>query len=230
MYSSLKTILLAVMLVLSVAAQSQETEKYYESGSLQFEYNYRNGQKHGITKEYYETGEQKAEYNYRAGKLIAQEDFRRDGNLEYKLKYKNGKKIELRKKYYSTGELFREHTLVNGKIEGMQIDYYRNGQKKAKRNYVNGQRHGSAKGYHFNGKLQGDWAFKNGEPVSAVLYYSNGKKWLIHDDFDNEGRLDGSSNEYDKDGNLMAIRYYKKNEMVKRSRISPWFRWWWTLW
>jgi len=127
MPSSLQTFLLAIMLVLSMPAVSQETEKYYESSALQFEYNYHNGKLQGLTKEYYETGELKAEYEYRMNKLIAKKEFRRDGNLEYELKYEDGKKIEKEKKYYSTGELFREHTLRNGKIEGLQIDYYQNG-------------------------------------------------------------------------------------------------------
>jgi len=230
MPSSLQTFLLAIIFVLSMPAVSQETEKYYESSALQFEYNYRNGKLHGLTKEYYETGELKAEYEYRTNKLIAKKEFRRDGNLEYELKYEDGKKIEKEKKYYSTGELFREHTLRNGKIEGLQIDYYQNGQKKAERHYVNGQRDGRAKGYHMNGKVQGDWLFKNGEPVSASLFYSTGEKWLVHTDFDKKGRLNGTSKEYDKKGMLMALRYYEDNEMVKRRRIGSWSRWWWELW
>jgi len=230
MQSSLKTVLLAILLVFSMTAISQETEKYYESGALQFEYSYRNGKLHGFTKEYYESGEIKAEYEYRMNKLIAKKEFRRDGNLEYELKYEDGKKIEKEKKYYSTGELFREQTLINGKIEGLQIDYYQDGQKKAERHYVNGNRDGSAKGYHMNGNVQGDWSFKNSNPASATLFYSTGEKWLVHKNFDKKGRLNGTSKEYDKKGKLMAIRYYEDNEMVKRRRVGTWSRWWWELW
>lgn len=229
MQSSLKAVFVAVLLVLSVAVQSQETEKYYDSGALQFEYRYRNGKLHGLTKEYYETGELRAELDYRAGKLVAKKEFRRDGNLEYELKYRDGNKIETQKKYYPTGELFREQTLENGKIEGLQIDYDLDGNKKAERHYVNNQRHGSAKGYYPNGKVQGDWTFENGNPVAATLFYSTGEKWLIHNDFDSKGRLDGASKEYDKKGMLMAIRYYEENEMVKRRRVGIWSRWWWAL-
>ncbi|MEN8216544.1 MAG: toxin-antitoxin system YwqK family antitoxin [Pseudomonadota bacterium] len=230
MQSSLKTVLLAILLVLSVTAVSQVTEEYYESGALQFEYSYRNGKLHGLTKEYYETGELKAESDYRADKLVAQKIFRRDGNLEYELKSKDGQKIETRKMYYPTGELSREQSFVNGKLEGLEFDYYQDGQKKAERHYVNGQRDGSAKGYHMNGKVQGDWLFQNGNPVSATLFYSTGEKWLVHTDFDKKGRLNGTSKEYDKKGTLMALRYYEENEMVKRRRIGSWSRWWWELW
>jgi antitoxin component YwqK of YwqJK toxin-antitoxin module len=226
MPSSLKIIVLAMMLAVSMTAQPQEdkTEKYYESGALQFQYSYRKGKLHGTTKEYYETGELKAEYNYKAGQLIAKKEFRHNGDLEYELKYEDGNKYETQIEYYTTGELFRQRTLVNGKREGLEIEFYRNGQKKAERNYIEGKKEGSAKGYHINGNLQGDWIFKNGEPVSATLYYSTGEKWLVHKDFDENGRLNGSSKEYDKQGSLMALRYYEDDEMIKRRRLNRWTR------
>jgi len=226
MPSSLKIIVLAIMLAISMTAQPQEdeTEKYYESGALQFHYSYRKGKLHGITKEHYETSELRAEYNYKAGQLIAKKEFRRNGDLEYELKYEDGNKYETQIEYYATGELFRQRTLVNGKREGLEIEFYRNGQKKAERNYVTGKKEGSAKGYHINGNLQGDWKFKNGEPESATLYYSTGEKWLVHKDFDQKGHLNGSSKEYDKKGSLMALRYYEDDEMVKRRRLNRWTR------
>ncbi len=231
MPSSIKLVLTVIMLLVSVMVQSaEETNEYYENGALQFSYSYRNGSLHGITKEYYETSELKAELDYRSGKLIAKREFRRNGDLKYELKYEGGNKIETELTYYPTGELFRQRTFVNGRIEGLEIDYYRTGQKKAERNYVNGKRDGSAKGFHINGNVQGDWIFESGEPVFATLFYSSGEKWLIYSHFDEKGRLDGASKEYDKKGNLMAIRYYVKNEMVKRRRISPWLQWWWNLW
>jgi len=224
----LKNFFLLIMLVGSVTVQSVETEKYYENGALQFEYSYRNNKLQGVTKEYYETGEIRAEHYYNRGKLIGKKEFLRNGYLRYELKYKGNNKVETHKQYYSTGELFREQTFVNGKLEGLEIDYYRNTQKKAERNYIDGKKEGSAKGYHINGNLQGDWLFKNGEPVSATIFYNTGEKWLIHTDFDNKGRLNGTSKEYNKEGKLMAIRYYENDEMVKRKRISPWLRWlWW---
>jgi antitoxin component YwqK of YwqJK toxin-antitoxin module len=231
MQSFIKRLLLSVLLVLSsVVAHSLETEKYYDNGVLQFKYSYRDGKLDGTTEERYETGELKAEHEYQKGKLIGKTEFRRNGDFKYVLKYEGTKKIETRRKFYPTGERFREWTLVNGKIEGLEIDYYRNGKKKAERHYKNGKRHGSAKGFHINGKEQGDWIFENGEPVFATLFYSTGEKWLIHKDFDSKGRLNGSSKEYDKEGNLVAIRYYVNNDMVKRKRINPWLRWWFILW
>ncbi|HHB91741.1 MAG TPA: hypothetical protein ENK59_00825 [Thioploca sp.] len=224
----IKVILLTIVLIVSVFAA--EEKKYYDNGSVQFEYSYRSGQLHGLTKEYYETGELKAEHEYRSGKLISKRRFRRNGDLEYELKYEDGQKIEYKIEYYPTGERFRQRTLINGKREGLEIEFHRNGKKKAERNYIADKKEGSAKGYYINGRLQGDWLFKNGEPVSATIFYSTGEKWLVHSNFDDKGRLNGKSKEYEKDGTLKAIRYYKNNVMEKRRRVSRWLRWWWSIW
>ncbi len=225
----IKVILLTIMLVASSAFAADE-KKYYDNGTIQFEYSYRSGQLHGLTKEFYETGELKGEHEYRAGKLVNKRNFRRNGDLEYELKYEDGQKIEYKIEYHPTGERFRQRTLINGKREGLEIEFHRNGKKKAERNYIADKKEGSAKGYYINGRLQGDWLFENGEPVSATIFYSTGEKWLVHSDFDSKGRLNGSSKEYEKDGNLKAIRYYKDNDMEQRRRVSRWLRWWWAIW
>ncbi len=232
MYILIKRLLLILMiLVFSITVQSEEIKKkYYDNGAVQFEYNYKNGKLHGITTEFYESGVKKTETTYKAGKIIAQKKYNLNGNLTYTLKYANGKKIETTKRYYSTGELFRERTLIDGKIEGLEIDYNKDGNKKAERNYVNGLKEGSAKGYHYNGNVQGDWKFHNGEPIAADIFYRNGAIWLEHRDFNDKGQLDGVSKEYDKEGKLVALRYYKENEMVKRKKVSFWTRWFWSLW
>lgn len=225
MRNIVKLLMIMMMILVVSSIQADDIDKkYYDSGALQFQYEYRNGKLHGTIEEFYETGELKAEYNYRSGDLISKKTFSRDGKLEYELRHKNNDKYETQLEYYQSGELHLKRSLINGKREGLEIEYYRNGNKKAERNYVNGKKEGVARGYHFNGKLQGDWIFKNGEPVSATIYYSSGEKWLVHV-FDGNGRLNGTSKEYDKDGNLMAMRYYNDDEMVKRKKIRPWLRW-----
>ncbi len=212
--------------VLSVTVQAESVQKFYDSGALQFEENYMDGKLHGLTKEYYETGELKADIKYKRGKEVAKNDFRRDGQPGNEVRYEGKTKYEIKRWYYPTGELFRERPSINDKTEGLEIDYYTDGQKKAERNYINGLKEGSARGFHFNGEVQGDWIFKNGEPIYATLFYSTTEKWLEHSDFTDKGQLTGTSREYNKAGQLMALRYYENYDMVKRIRINPWMRWW----
>ncbi|HDN26259.1 MAG TPA: hypothetical protein ENG03_04035 [Thioploca sp.] len=103
--------------------------------------------------------------------------------------------------YYATGELFCQRTLVNGLREGLEVE------TKAERNYQNGKKVGSAKVFHSNDQLQGDWIFANGKPVSATIFYCSGEKWLVHTDFDDKGRLNGS------------VKSMINNDMVKRERV-----------
>ncbi|MCK5719117.1 MAG: toxin-antitoxin system YwqK family antitoxin [Thiomargarita sp.] len=236
MYIQLKIVLfffIAIIfaLITVISQATEELEQFYESGALHFDHTaYRNSKLHGLSKEYYESGEPKAEILYKSGRITAKKEFSRNGDLEYELKYEDSKKLETQIEYYPTGEPFRRRSLINNMREGLEIEFYRDGQTKAERNYVNGKKEGNARGYHINGKLQGDWIFKNGEPIMATLFYSSGGKWLLHTSFDQKGRLNGVSKEYDKkEGKLMALRYYKRNDMVKRRRVSSWLRWWWEL-
>jgi antitoxin component YwqK of YwqJK toxin-antitoxin module len=200
-----------------------ESKEYYDNGALHFEYSYLDGQLHGTTKEYYETGEPKAEIVYDRGKQVSARYFLRNGKLERETRYVGGKKNETQMEYYTTGELFRERKFINGKLEGLEKEYYQNGKLKAERNYINGKKEGSAKGYHKNGNLQGDWIFQGGAPVSATIYYRTGELWLEHSAFDASGRLNGISLEYDKQGSLIAERYYVDDQLVKRKRKLDWF-------
>lgn len=217
--------LLVFLISLSIQAAEEVPlkNKYYESGQIQIEYTYVNGQLHGTTKEYYETGETRKESIYEKGKLLSEKRFLKNGKIEYEMHYESGNKIENQLEYYPTGELFRERKLINGKQEGVEKEYYQNSKLKAERNYVGGKKQGSAKGYYKNGKLQGDWTFEGGAPVSATIYYRTGELWLKHTDFDKSGRLNGVTKEYDRNGSLIAERYYVDDVMVKRKRKLKWF-------
>jgi len=216
----LLSILSFLLIPMSLAAPKDKT--YYDSGEIHFEYSYQAGKLNGITKEYFETGELKAEVNYRDGKLDWKKEYLRNGKLKHELRLSGGKKYETEIQYYPTGELFRERTLINGKRHGLEIDYYKNGKKKAERNYINGKKEGNAKGYHNNGNVQGDWYFEDGVPVKAIIFYRSGERWLEHTDFI-AGRLNGISQEYDKEGNLIALREYQEDQLIKRRRFRGWF-------
>ncbi len=223
----IKTIFIG--LILSVTVYAETVQKLYDNGKVHFEENYQDGKLHGLIKEYYETGELKTEIKYRVGTIVTKKEYRRDGQVGNEFKTRNGQTFEIKRWYYPTGDLFRERHLIDGKIEGLEIDYYTDGQKKAERNYINGLKEGSARGFHFNGEVQGDWTFKNGEPIAATLFYSTTEKWIEHSDFNEKGQLTGTSREYNKKGKLMALRYYENYDMVARIRIDSWMRWWYVF-
>ena len=75
---------------------------YYESGALQWETPFVNGEMHGISKWYY-----------------------RSGALWYETPYVNGNKHGIVKVYYESGALMRETPYVNGKVHGIGKTYNR---------------------------------------------------------------------------------------------------------
>jgi antitoxin component YwqK of YwqJK toxin-antitoxin module len=167
-------------------------------------------------KEYYNSGELKIESSYANGKLVAQKKYLINGELEYELFFEGNNKIEQILSYQPSGKLFNERTLINGIQEGIEKVYYGNGKLKAQRTWVNGKKHGNAKGFYSNGNVQGDWEFENGVPASAIIFYATGQKHLNYK-FKN-GKLNGEIMEYSKDGKLKAIRIYKNDKMIKRTR------------
>ncbi|OQW96000.1 MAG: hypothetical protein BWK79_00400 [Beggiatoa sp. IS2] len=223
-----KIVLLTVMAGIVSVANGEETifrekSNYYDYSLAHFVYTAVDEKSEGTTKEYYETGELKAEVTHKQGKVESKKEFLKNGKLEGETRYLDDKKHETRIEYYSTGELFRERQLIDGRLEGLEKEYYQNGKLKAERNYKNGKRHGNAIGYYSNGNLQGDWQFEAGVPVKATIFFSSGEKWLEHTAFDKEGRLNGVSKEYDKEGNWIAKRYYKDDIMIKRKSVTRWF-------
>lgn len=214
------------------AADGDKNITYYESGAIQFEYNYLNGKLNGVSREYYDSGDAKlkgelrSELTYRDGKLEAKKEYLRNGKLANDLRIADGKRFETQLEYYSGLDvLFRERHLVDGKRHGLEQEYYQDGKTlKAERNYVDGKKQGKSKGFHSNGNLQGDWDFEDGLPVKSVIFYRSGEKWLEHSHF-LDGRLNGISKEYDKKGHLIAYRLYEDDRMVKRDRVMGLFDW-----
>lgn len=212
---------LTLLLLMSFAAYAEQKKTFYDNGALHFEYDYVGEQLDGITKEYYEAGQKKAELIYEKGNLKLHREFLPDGRTKSELWFEQGEKHEISFEYYSSGTLFLERNLINGQFAGLEKEYYPDGVLKAERHYQAGKRHGNAKGYHDNGNLQGDWQFENGLPVAATIYYRTGEKWLEHTF--KQGKLNGITKEYDKEGRLIAERHYRDDTLTDRKIVTDWF-------
>lgn len=211
--------LVLLLSMVSISAPAKEVKEYYESGELKEEKNIENGAPHGPARVFYKSGSLKEEATYDRGKLLSKKSFRPDGKDEYSMYYdERGRKVETETKFYASGKKFRENTLINGKLEGWEKEYYPNGKLRAERHYVAGKKEGEARGYYQNGNVQGDWYFKNGVPSAATIFYPTGEKHLVHKFKD--GRIHGETKEYDKKGEVMAIRMYKDDRMVERRRVK----------
>lgn len=116
--------------------------KFYESGKIKAEINYKNNKREGKAKIYYENGKLSGEYNYKNNKL-------------------EGPYKAYDKDYFS--DYYEEGTYRDGKQEGPFKQYYSDNKKiKMKGNFKNGKIDGTLKEYGRNGSIYYKAVFKDG--------------------------------------------------------------------
>ncbi len=121
---------------------------WYESGQVEYERTYKNGESDGIWRWWYESGQLASEGTYKNGI--------RDGTWRYW--YENGQlecegiyKDEIRdgtwRGWHESGQLKYERTYKNGKLDGTCREWYESGQLKWKHTYENGIPDGTCRGW-----------------------------------------------------------------------------------
>ena len=95
--------------------------------------------------------------------------------------------------YLSNGQYYSRGEIKNGLREGKWEYWHENGQKKEERNYING--------------------WERGEGGSVIVRYDNGQKRYEWND-NKDGKLDGKSISWNKDGQITSEKNYKDGELV----------------
>ena len=116
--------------------------------------------------------------------------------------------------YYDSGEKFQEFAFVDGKRSGEKTIYFRNGDILVKTNYLEGELDGEYIEYYSNGQIAEKGKYVKGSPVGNYkIYYRDGniKRDITYDE---SGKKNGISKEYDTDGKLMTELEYKRGEII----------------
>ncbi|MHC4278472.1 MAG: toxin-antitoxin system YwqK family antitoxin [Planctomycetota bacterium] len=81
-------VLLAVTsMFINSIAYAEVRKSYYESGQLQLKVNFKDGERHGLTKEYYQSGDIKYIDTYKNGTKIHRKMYDERGKLEFEQDY-----------------------------------------------------------------------------------------------------------------------------------------------
>lgn len=164
---------------------------YYHSGDLSEKFSVVDDEKDGPIKGYHE-----------------------NGALNYSYSYKKGTPSGKYEAFYPNKQLSLEFNLVDGLYEGMYTSYYENGTKKAEVNYIKDLRDGVYKEWYENGVLKEETIYKEGKTVNSFKeYFSNGKLSNLGQ-FDESGKENGISTDYDFDGVKYFEREFKKGDLV----------------
>ena len=207
-------------------------KKYFFSGKLMLEQEYKGGKKNGKIKEYYPDTDQlifEGEYlydrkikgkEYIKGRLEYEGEYFFDkkwngkgydenGNIIYELKNGTGKV-----KYYDdNGNLEFDGEYLNGEENGMTKEYY-GGRLYFEGYYIKGKRNGKGKKYNHDGHVIYDGEYlndkKNGK---GKIYNSKGK--LLYEGGFLEGKKNGKGKEYNDEGQVIYEGEYSKGMKIK---------------
>jgi antitoxin component YwqK of YwqJK toxin-antitoxin module len=158
---------------------------WYESGSVRYEIQFKDGKENGVSGYFYENGNKKADFPYI-----------------------NGKKEGVAKWYYIGGDLLSEIPYTNNKKNGTGKWYYqKQGSLHSEVNYVDDMKNGVAKYYYETGELDDETIYKDDTIIGiSKYYYKDGKLQaeLPH----NNGKLDGTYKSYYENGKSMSTYDY----------------------
>ncbi|NOY36987.1 MAG: toxin-antitoxin system YwqK family antitoxin [Chlorobi bacterium] len=209
---------------------------YYPNGQVSSEGTMRNGKPDGYWKTYYVTGVKKSE-----GKRInfildsTWVFYNQAGDTIEKINYKNGRKNGFYIKYGNckhgiqySGCIKSKELYVNDKREGNAEYYYSTGELKQEIFYKKGYKEGIAKEYNKNGEIITILEYHNNtlvdrQPINRkdkegkktgkwITFYQNGR--IMREEQYKNGLLNGYIKEYDQNGNIRLILFYKDGKIV----------------
>lgn len=212
-------------------------------GSIASIYNYKEDKKEGEYKNFYENGNLEEEGQYKEDSLEGVlKTYSAIGVLTAEIEVKNNKKDGFTKFYHLNGNLKKECNYVDNKLEGTYTQYYIDGKSVQEKSfyeknkkidyyisfYKNGDTnifytidqnkiHGNYYEYGVNKNLLKESKYNHGDIESSIEYYNNGL--LSEENIYENGELKQSKN-YDYEGNVYSIVFYKKSTITKILRFE----------
>lgn len=195
-----------------------QTKTYYENGGVAEVSNWKNDQYHGIYKYYYENGTAQQELMYSNNMLNGLcKTYYENGTLKKEIIYKNDLLWELTASYDNTGVKLDSLTIVNGK--GELREYHSNGQIAVKTNILNGLYDGYFQEFDENGKLRMKTSYQDGKKQGDLKTYHDNGKIAQHSKFDKDINV-GQEKYYNDKGVLILESEYKYPPFNKTDSIQ----------
>lgn len=187
----------------------------YEMGAAYQKMHFKDGLRNGAYEEYYKNGGVYTQMNYKEGKRDGEvKYFHENGKVRYSFNRKEDKLHGAFKEFYANSQLKEITKYVDGAPDSINTSYYSDGSLKSTYNFTEGKLEGGYTEYFSNGKVERNGKYAAGTLVGENLdYYSNGElyKRII---YDVDGKLNGLSQEFDKDGIKYLEFDYKKGNIV----------------
>lgn len=211
---------LCVFLIFSCSAPS---EFINDDGFLE-KHEVEGGEWHGRGSKYYPSGKIAAEGQWKYGKMHGEfKEYFENGNLSMETTYVEGIEKGLRKTYFETGELSATREISNGLINGKYIKYFKSGKIENIAEIKDDQLNGESIVFTENGDTIKMQSAINGKIIEFTEFYENGNKQLISVLVDSisskqyEYYQSGEPKKYSfiKNNRIIYQRLYSKNKVTK---------------
>jgi antitoxin component YwqK of YwqJK toxin-antitoxin module len=213
---------------------------FYDSGRIRMEGVYRDDMKNGYFKQYDREGnlvvvEKYIDDNLQENvaelvELDVRTDYYPSGKIKTVASYKDGVPEGIRREYSEDGRILTAYTFRDGQITGQGImteqgikqgpwkEYYSDGKLKAEGDYSEGKKVGGWKYYYPDGTLEQEGYYNTEGLLDALWkwYYPSGA--LLREENYLNGLADGSSVEYDENGNIVT-----SGEYIEDKEEGKWF-------
>ena len=172
------------------------TQWHESTGNKEFEANFYQGKRDGITTFWYPSGKLKSQTSYKAGTQHGLSNF-----------------------WYENGQVKSESIWHAGQKFGLRTDWYPNGQKKSEVNYANNQLNGSGTHWYENGQKHISATWTNGIQTGSYMeWHPNGEK-KQEAAYDDQGILISDIKEWDEEGKVIKkSRKERSSDKGKKSR------------
>lgn len=209
LFSLILLVLSLQLLMAQMKPNDGPFKRYYDSGELMQEGEYKDGKRVGEWIGYHKNGQISNISTFTEGKKdIPEISYYEDGTLKSKIEKKGDIHVEW--SYFKSGKLFFERAYKSGYYKEFTEDSV----LKIEANYKDFNLYGKWKEYHSNGNVKWSVSYENG--------YRNG----VYEEFYDNGQLKvkgvilnekkkGEEKRFDENGNLLWKGHYDNDEFVK---------------
>ncbi len=188
---------------------------YFSNGHLSEEISFKDDFRDGVYKSYFINGGISSKQYYKKGVEDGPVFFyHKNGEVSYKFEKVQNKIEGTVKQFFPNGQLRYIQSFTDNERDSIATSYYADGKLLSKFQYKEGVLEGPYEEYFFNGNLERKGTYQKGSQSGEnVDYWLNGKLFQKNI-YDADGKKNGLSQEFDKDGAKYLEFDYKKGNII----------------
>lgn len=188
---------------------------YNERGVILRKVNFTNGLVEGVMEDFKLLGFKSEDKDYKQdkqnGKMIG---YYPNQSIHYEYQMKDDMYHGPFTVYYENGSIKSKGKYIANQYEGVVENYFRNGQQRSLETYKKGVLDGQTKFYYEDGKISFKGVYKDGNKIGVWEEYSSSGALTLQEEYDERGKVSGSTKLFDHMGRL-ETEYVKKKGEVK---------------